>query len=240
MADGAAPVRLPLIELMGPAGAGKSTVFQSLLGRDPTILETPTVWKKRYAAIVAVNLVGVVATLIRHGVIRPKGGTEQLGVMTYVQTLPRVLRELSSAGNSAMVFDQGPLFLLTRHNFMSEPLVTWWNRMIDTWAPLLDVVVRLDAPDTLLRERINMREKSHALKGADGRSALDVLRSSRQVYERSVEAVTARPGGPMVLRFDTSTRSPDEIADAILSVIRAGADSDPHARVEMSRLRSGQ
>jgi hypothetical protein len=240
MGDRAAPVRLPLVELMGPAGAGKSTVFQSLLARDPTILKTPTVWRKRYAAIVAVNFVGVVATLIRHGVIKPEGGTEQLGVMMYVQALPRVLRQLGSAGNSAIVFDQGPLFLLTRHDFMDEPLVTWWNRMLDTWAPLLDMVVRLDAPDTLLRERINTREKSHALKGAGDRSALDVLRRSRQVYERALEAVAARPGGPMILRFDTSTRCADEIADAILSAIHAGADSGPHARVEPALRRSGQ
>jgi hypothetical protein len=138
------------------------------------------------------------------------------------------------------VFDQGPLFLLTRHNFMDEPLVTWWNRMLDTWAPLLDVVVRLDAPDTLLRERINTREKSHALKWADRRSALDVFRRSRQVYERTLEAVAARSGGPMILRFDTSTRSADEIADAILSAIHAGPDSGPNARVEPALRPSGQ
>jgi hypothetical protein len=210
-------VRLSLVELMGPAGAGKSTVFQSLLDRDRTILIRPTLRHNRYAAIVAVNIVKALATLVRHRAIEHEDPKEQVRVMMYVQALPRVLPGLGSAGDTAIVFDQGPLFLLTRHNFMDKRLSAWWNRMVDTWAPLLDIVVFLDAPDDLLRERIDSREKWHALKGADGRSALDVLRTSRQVYERTLEAVAARPGGPAILRFDTSARSADEIAEAILS-----------------------
>jgi hypothetical protein len=220
---------------MGPAGAGKSTVFESLLARDPTILKRPTIRNRRYAAIVAENLVRVVATLIRHGVIKPEDGTEQVRIMMYLQALPRVLPGLGSAGNTAIVFDQGPLFLLTRHNFMDGRLATWWNRMLDTWAPLLDLVVLLDAPDSLLQERINTREKWHALKGADGRSALDVLHASRQVYARTLEAVAARPGGPAVLRFDTSAYSAGEIADAVLSAINSDAGSGASARLEPAR-----
>jgi hypothetical protein len=240
MADEAAQVRLPLVELMGPAGVGKSTVFQTLLARDPTILKRPTLRNRKYAAIVAVNFARAYATLIRLGVIRPQEGIEQLRVMMYLQALPRVLPGLGSADDAAIVFDQGPLFLLTRHNFMDEPLVTWWNRMIDRWAPLLDMVVCLDAPDTVLRERINTREKWHALKGAEGRSALDVLRTSRQVYERTLEAVAARPGGPAILRFDTSSSSADEIGVAILSAIRGAAGSGTNERIEPALRRSGQ
>jgi hypothetical protein len=202
---------------MGPAGAGKSTVFESLLARDPTVLATPTLRHKRYAAVVAVNIVTALTTLVRHRAIDREDPKEQVRIMMYVQALPRVLPELGSPGDSAIVFDQGPLFLLTRFNFTDERLATWRNRMLDTWAPLLDMVVFLDAPDSLLQERINTREKWHSLKGADGRSGLDVLRAHRQLYEHTLETVTARPGGPAILRFDTSTRSADEIAEAILS-----------------------
>jgi hypothetical protein len=96
------------------------------------------------------------------------------------------------------------------------------------WAQLLDIVVFL-APD-LLRERINTREKWHVLKGADGRSSLEVLRASRQVYEDTLQAISAQPGGPAILRFDTSARSADEIADAILTAMKgdaAGASPRP-------------
>ena len=210
-------VRLSLVELMGPAGAGKSTVFESLLARDQTLLIRPTLRHKRYAAIVAMNMAGALATLVRHRAIERDDPKEQVRVMMYIQALPSVLPELGSSGDTAIVFDQGPLFLLTRHNFMDQRLSVWRNRMVDTWAPLLDIVVFLDAPDDLLRERIDTREKWHALKGAKGASAIDVLRASRQVYERLLEAVAARPHGPAILRFDTSASSADEIAEAILS-----------------------
>jgi hypothetical protein len=226
------PVRLRLVELMGPAGAGKSTVFQSLLARDQTILVRPALRHTGYAGIVAVNLTKATATLIRRRAFDREDFKDQIQVMMYLQALPRVLPRLGSPGNSAIVFDQGPLFLLTRHNFMDERLVTWWNRMVDTWAPLLDMVVCLDAPDALLRERINTREKWHALKGADGVSTLDVLRTSRRVYERTLEAVAARPCSPAILRFDTSTMSADEIAAAILAEIHCGTGRRPHTRVE--------
>jgi hypothetical protein len=240
MADDSAPARLFLVELVGPAGAGKSTVFQSLLARDQAILRRPSLRKMRYAAIVAVNVVGALATLIRHGALERHGRTEQVLMMMYVQALPRILPGLGSTGGSTLVFDQGPLFLLTRPSLTDERLATWRNGMFDTWAPLLDVVVFLDAPDELLRERINTRQKWHALKGAHGGSALDGLRTSRQVCERTIEAVAARPGGPAILRFDTGTRSADEIADAILSAISRDAGRGPNSRVEAARLRSGQ
>lgn len=224
------PERLRLVELMGPAGAGKSTVFQSLLARDQSILVRPTLRHARYAVVVAANLVKATATLIRHRAIDRDDPKEQVRSMMYVQALPRVLPELGSPGDSAIVFDQGPLFLLTRPNLTDRPVATWRNRMLDTWAQLLDIVVFLDAPDSLLRERINTREKWHVLKGADGRSSLEVLRASRQVYEDTLQAISAQPGGPAILRFDTSARSADEIADAILTAMKgdaAGANPRP-------------
>jgi hypothetical protein len=200
-----APVRLMLVELMGPAGAGKSTIFEGLLDRDPTILVAPTLRHSGYAPLVATNLLKAGATLVRRRAIESEDPREQLRVMMYVQAVPRVLPGLGSADDTALVFDQGPL---------------------------LDIVVALDAPDDLLRERINTREKWHALKGADD-SALDTLRASRKKYERTLEALAARPVGPAVLRFDTSTHSADEIADAILSAMRGGTTGD--ARAERAR-----
>ena len=227
MVDDSAPGGLCLVELVGPAGAGKSTVFRSLLARDQAILERPTLRKTKYAAVVAVSVVGAVATLIRQGAIGRHLRTEQVQMMMYLQALPRILARVGSAGGTAIVFDQGPLFFLTRPSLMNERLATWRSRMLDTWAPLLDMVVCLDAPDALLGERINTRRKWHALKGADSESAIEVLRASRRVYQDAVGELAARGAGPLILRFDTSKRPADDIADAILSAM---ADTDDYAR----------
>jgi ABC-type cobalamin/Fe3+-siderophores transport system ATPase subunit len=221
-----APGGVCLVELVGPAGAGKSTVFESLLARGQAIQGRPTLRKRKYAGAVAVNVVGALATLVRQGVIGRDVSTEQVRMMMYLQTLPRILAGFS-AGATAIVFDQGPLFFLTRPSLMDKRLATWRSRMLDTWAPLLDIVVYLDAPDGLLRERINTRGKWHALRGAESASALDVLTASRRVYQHAVGELAARGQGPVTLRFDTSTRSAEDIAGTILSAM---ADTDDDAR----------
>jgi hypothetical protein len=219
-----------LVELVGPAGAGKSTAFRTLLARDMAIVGRPTLRHREYAGIVTTSLLATLATLARSRAIDKVDRREQVRMMIYLQAMPTILA--GSVGDGAIVFDQGPLFFLTRPSLMDERLATWRSRILDTWARLLDVVVLLDAPDGLLSERINTREESHALKGADGRSALEVLRASRQVYECAIDELSARSGGPLILRFDTSTRSADEIADAVLATIESGARSGPNARVE--------
>jgi shikimate kinase len=211
------PKPLRFVELMGPPGSGKSTVFERLLARDTTIEERPTLRQQGHAGIVASSLVTALATLAWRRAIARDERREQLRMMTYLQAMPRIFA--ASADGQPIVFDQGPLFFLTRPSLMSKRLQTWRRKMLDAWAPLLDLVVYLDADDALLRERINDRQKWHTLKGADGRSTLEVLTSNRQVYERAIDDVAARPSSPAILRFDTSSHSADEVADAVLTAI---------------------
>jgi thymidylate kinase len=230
---------LRLVELMGPPGSGKSTVFELLLARDETIEERPTLRQREHAGIVATSLVTALATLAWRRAIARGERREQLQMMTYLQAMPRIFA--ASADGHAIVFDQGPLFFLTRPSLMSKRLQPWRRRMLDTWAPLLDLVVYLDSDDALLRERINNRQKRHTLKGADSRTTLEVLTSNRQVYERAIDDVAARPGGPAILWFDTSSHSADEIADTLLTAIAGdGRAVGAKRRGEPVRRRSAQ
>lgn len=235
MADDSKPLRL--VELVGPPGSGKSTVFELLLARDEKIEARPTLRQREHAGIVATSLVTALATLTRRCAI-PRD-REQLRMMTYLQAMPRIFA--ASADGQAIVFDQGPLFFLTRPSLMSTRLQTWRRRMLDAWAPLLDLVVYLDADDVLLRERINDRQKWHTLKGADSRSTLEVLTSNRQVFERAIDDVAARPRSPAILRFNTGSHSADEIADAILTAIAGDeAGTGREAQREPVRRRGAQ
>jgi shikimate kinase len=140
-------------------------------------------------------------------------------MMAYLQALPRVLERADPATSRTIALDQGPIYLLTRRSLTSERLGTWRRRVVQRWAPLLDVVVWLDAPDALLVERINARDKRHRLQGSAEGTALEALAESRAVYERVLgELETGRPSW-VVLRFDTSVRSADEIADEVLAAL---------------------
>jgi shikimate kinase len=234
--------RPPLVELVGPAGAGKSTVLEALLTRNETIVGPPRLRKTEY--LLARNLAAVIGTLLRHRIFRPRVSIEQVRMMVYLQVLPRILDRAGSA--EAIVFDQGPVFFLTRPSLMDERLATWRERVLDAWAPLLDVVVWLDAPDRLLIERINSRAKWHRLKGRQDQTALGVLLESRAVYHSALSGLEARGRGPTILRFDTSRVSAQDIAEDVLTVLggcppsaRAGGAAESALRRGPNRRRSG-
>ncbi len=89
----------------------------------------------------------------------------------------------------------------------------------EAWGGLLDTVVWLDASDDVLLERINARAKDHRLKGDATREAYAVLERSRADYEAVLARMTAAGTGPTVVRFDTTARSPQEIAEDVLAMI---------------------
>ncbi len=217
MSSSAAKPRL--VELAGPAGAGKSTVFRTLVGRDATIEGRPSLRKREYAGVLASEVLAVARTLLRDRAYLPRVTPEQIQMMAYLQALPRVLDRAGSATSRTLALDQGPIYLLTRRSLTNERLAAWRRRVVEAWAPLLDVVVWLDAPDAVLVERINARDKRHRLQGSPEETALRALRESRAVYERVMDELeTGRPRW-VVLRFDTSVRSAEEIADEVLAAL---------------------
>jgi shikimate kinase len=208
-----------LVELAGPPGAGKSTVFRSLLARDDTIEGRPGLRRREHAGVLAKEVVAVLGTLARER-YRRRVTPEQVRMMAYLQALPRVLESSHSPDRRTIAFDQGPAYYLTRPSLADERLARWRSRVVHTWAPLLDIVVWLDAPDALLVERINSREKWHRLKGGPEPNALEVLTESRAAYDQVLREFELPRRGPAILRFDTSRRSADEIADEVLVALR--------------------
>jgi broad-specificity NMP kinase len=216
--DDASTGRPLLAELVGPPGAGKSTVFQALLARNEAIEARPSL-RRKYLAGFSRDVLAALGTLLRQRAYLRGVSPEQVRMMAYLQALPRILERAEWSSGRIIVFDQGPVYFLTRPSLMDGRLVPWRERMLDTWASLLDVVVLLGAPDSLLIERLNERDKWHALKGSAGGTALDSLRKSRAVYENALSDLEERPLGPTVLRFDTGRSSTEEVADGILEAL---------------------
>jgi hypothetical protein len=173
--------------------------------------------------VLAWHLVAVVITLVRHRALDRRWNWERLLMMAYLQALPRALK----GQEGIVVFDQGPIYFLTRPILLDERLGSWWRRTFDMWSSLLDAVVWLEAPDAVLLERINARSKLHRLKGSEEQAAFEALAQGRRAHEDAIGRLDGRAPAPAILRFDTSERSADEIVDELLERLAPAHRASP-------------
>jgi deoxyadenosine/deoxycytidine kinase len=213
----------PLLELVGVAGTGKTTLLETLKRRDPTLLTAVSVGSFRRLSLLIRHTARFLPAFLSQA---PRGRWftwHELRLMGYLEGWPR--RVSPGMASSAVVLDHGPIFQLVQLREFGPPLVAgpafagWWKAARRAWARALDLVVFLDAPDAVLLPRIAGRAQRHVVKHLPAATASEVLAKYRGGY-RALLGQMAGEGHFRVLRFDTSQGAPEEIADAVLVAVR--------------------
>src|SRR5919106_4183810 len=218
----------PLImELVGPAGAGKTTLSRALSQRNEKILLGPDIELRKVSHIpIFMRSISSSVPLFLHPYRPNRMFTwSELKDIAYLKGWPQLLRRRSSNNGKLILLDQGPVFrMATLHEFGPESLKSeaskrWWLHLYEQWASTLDILIWLDTSDAVLMERINTRTKKHDIKG---RPELEAQKFLTQ-YRRSFNAVLTKLksyNGPTILQFDTSKISIEQIADEILAACK--------------------
>jgi broad-specificity NMP kinase len=206
-------------EIIGPAGAGKSTLAGLLRGRDATIKTGLSIWG------LPLHLLGTSAFFSLPDLVslfgRRRFSLEDLKLVVQINALRRLLGRESEKGYQALVLDEGGVFGLTKlrafgAGSLATDSITWMSSLFNQVGPTLDAVIWLDAPDAVLARRIRERDKPHRTKHLPEAEMCEYLARYRAAFERVMSELTQR-NSVKVIKFRTDREPLEDIANRILA-----------------------
>jgi hypothetical protein len=146
-------------------------------------------------------------------------------MMLHLNGWNRILARPHVSSCSVIVFDHGPFYMLTAlrefgPDFAQESgFHRWWGRRLTEWASRLDMVVWLDAPNSVLADRIDDRDHKHIIKGRSQQEKQSFLGRYRSSFGAVMSMATARNDDLGVYRYRTEYNSTAQITEEILGAI---------------------
>ena len=208
-----------LMELVGPAGAGKSLLADRLRVRGDVV--RASVWNLPRVLIFesALRSLPVLVRMCVETRAFPRAELEQIVRLNALRLFVR--RRVGGA--RLVVLDEGPVFALSWLRVFGHPriqngrLEPWWRRTLADWAGVLDRVVMLDAPEPVLVSRIRGRQKPHDIfRQMTDAQILDLIARYRTAFDGVLAALTAG-GRPEVLTLAAADGSTEQLGDAVLA-----------------------
>jgi hypothetical protein len=216
-------------EIVGPPGAGKTTLALELEKRNQFHLRHPPDWRQfKYLPFFVKSGLSLapafaLRTLGRQGRWLKR---EELFDVIFLQGWHRQLTRQGPEGG-VVILDQGPVYMLLEMILIGQgqianpPYGEWWKKILGRWKHVLDGIVWLDTSDLVLAHRINAREKNHSVKGASLSQTRDFLERSRAALNQAMAMLRAARCTPVVMSFDTGRQSLNEIADKLSREIQS-------------------
>jgi len=181
--------RAVVVELVGPAGAGKSTLAQGVSAVDRTVRSGLSLWGLPRRRLMRSALT-LLPTILSAGISGSPLRAGEMAQMIRLGALRRVVED-EATRHRIVILDEGPVFALSwldvffARNGDRVP-ASWRRRVVAEWARLLDVVVFIDASDITLANRIRTREKPHMVKDLPDAEIFGFAAGFRRAFERAI------------------------------------------------------
>ena len=207
-------------EIIGPAGAGKTTLTQLLRNRN-NVRVGLSVWKLPLwrLSVSALSSLPDLFTFCRR---REHLSWDDLKLVIQHNALLRLISREGAKGYRAVLMDEGNVFALAKLRAFGSDVVKRnevgsMQNLVNKVVPALDAVIWLDAPDLVLAQRIRERNKDHRMKNKSDAEITEHLSLYRNSFEGVVDDLRTRNGSSLqVLRFSTDQQALEQIAESVL------------------------
>jgi len=214
--------RAVIVELVGPAGAGKSSLAQGVSAVDATVRAGLTLWGLPRTQLFE-SALALVPTVLRAGMGSSRLRWGELAQMVRLGALRRVVGS-EARKHRVIILDEGPVFALSwldvffARNGERVP-AAWRERVVAEWATLLDVVVFIDASDLTLANRIRSRPKPHMVKDRSDSEIFGFSAGFRRAFERAI-AELKRAGHVVVEALSTEDDPVERSAARLMAALK--------------------
>jgi|GEM_PF-4705292 hypothetical protein len=220
-----------LIEIVGVAGSGKTTLRTMLHEMDPQIDLVPPPRKSFYMIPVMKIYMQWFPTYVKLASQTRWFTWHEIKLMCYLENWLPYLRRHSVERDMVVILDPGSIYWLTALKWFGPNLTktpkfeAWWEEMRLKWMNAIDFIVWLDAPTPLLLERVLDRDEWHESKLLSSEEAARRFDVYRQGYMELVSQYSLKKKDHALV-FHTD-KTP---ADEIFQQVKTKFDLDPYER----------
>ena len=217
-----------IIEIIGPAGAGKTTIHKELTNKVPRIhgATFPQVWKLAYFPFFLKNILQILPSIFFSMKNTERNlSRREIAWMAILNGWFQLLNKNQRKISEIIVLDQGPIFLMTILKGFGPDILkqsyleSWWKKIYFHWSQTLNLVIWLDTSDETLIQRINARVSDHIIKGKTGQEVNEFITIFRSNFDYIMENMIKNDPKIRMIKINTGKISIDQVVDQVVSEV---------------------